>query len=148
MGRLVDPGKVTESGNEVEGDDKYSARLVKYVPTESVAVFLFINTAILTWYGRVPASGEPKPFDTQFWVLSSIVFIVILAGTFFYLFRQKEEGKPWLMNTLVSTAAFVLWAYSIGGALFIGAGLFLPLVAVILAPLFTFAAPIFFKPKP
>ena len=151
MGRLANSAPQTDPNGRPLGDpgdtDKYAARLVKYVPAESLAVFLAVNTAIVGWYGFSPDGSAEKNLDGTFYGTVWVTFLLILAATPYYLWRTREPDKPWKVNTVVTTVAFVAWAYSIGGAIFVSTGIYHPLIATLIAPLFTFLVPAFIRPE-
>ncbi len=102
--------------------DDYTARLVKYVPSEVIAVYLTIGGILasrgLTWHW--PAA----------------VFGLLLVLTPVYLYRV--EGVERRKQLFLSTACFLVWAVSLGRAPFAALD---PLVGAILLPLFTFTLP-------
>ena len=146
--RAVTYGGGATSAVAGQGDtDKFTARLIKYVPAESLTVYLTVNTLIVGWYGLNQDGLSETKLDGTFYGAVWASFLIILAGTPYYLWRTREPGKPWKVNTVVTTIAFVAWAYSIGGAIFVSTGLFQPLIAALIAPLFTFLVPAFIRPE-
>lgn len=125
----------------VDKGDNYGDRLVKYVPIESVAVYLGLNLLLLNAYPLTPEGV--RDLDPRFFWLAWIMWGVILLGTPVYLRKQRKGNQPWVLNAVIGTAAFIAWSYSIGGGIWVGAGLFDALVAACIAPLFTFVAPAF-----
>lgn len=87
------------AGND-KGDD-YASRVLKYVPAETVAFYL---AAI----GFVPSGGET--LHPAAWV----PLVLGLLGTIGYLKWQPETGGK-RANITVSSIAFLIWAYAIGG---------------------------------
>jgi hypothetical protein len=90
----------------VEPPDGPGARVAKFIPAETVASYVPLVAAVEAFVGNT---------DTQF-VLALIVFFVGLILTPIYLYRA---GKPknWVqrLNIIIATAAFILWAYMLGG---------------------------------
>jgi len=148
MGRLVDPGGPSPADRSNVPQDTYSDRLVKYLPAESVAVFLSANILIVSSYGLSIDGSTTKPDDGWLFPASIIVFAIVLVATPIYLRSQRSPGKPWVVNTVVATVGFVVWAYSIGGSLFLASGTYVPLLGSLAALLFTFVVPAVFKPSP
>lgn len=107
--------------------DDYTARLVKYVPSEVIAVYLTI--------GGILASGDPA------WYWEAAVFGLLLALTPVYLFRV--EGVTKRKQLFLSTACFLVWAISLGRAPFAGLD---PILGAVLLPLFTFTLPMWDGP--
>jgi hypothetical protein len=99
--------KVNEAGRKVPGKlttspDSYLNRLVKYVPTEVIALYLTLGSL-----------SKSDPDATL--AIQSIAFAVCLIGTPLYLWRVNRVRK--VLQLSLSTASFVLWALTIGGAL-------------------------------
>ena len=157
MGRLVNPGgsgagyrgvDAVKGATASEGggnDDKYGDRLAKYVPAESIAAFLAANTIILAIYGVQLDGTVTKPGDGMAFVASLISFLAILVLTPVYLWSRREKpaspdqpAPPWKVNTAISTFAFLVWAYGLGGAFFVLSGVYSPIIAALLPILATF----------
>jgi hypothetical protein len=82
------------------------------------------------------------PFDILPWAL----FLLGVIGTPIYLYRKKLPGQPWKAHALISTCAFILWAYTLDGSLFLIHHWYNVLVAGLAAPVFTFIAG-WFEPR-
>lgn len=137
------PGTRTLSTRSAAGlpADDYKDRLIKYIPAESVALYAFTDKLVTAYYG-IDDSGMPKlhPDDLLFNILPWMLFILGIVGTPIYLYRQKLQGQPWVVNAVLATIAFVLWAYTLGGSLFLIHHWYNVLLAGIVAPVFTFVA--------
>ncbi|HEV2389039.1 MAG TPA: hypothetical protein VGS20_17495 [Candidatus Acidoferrales bacterium] len=110
--------------------DDYKSRLLKYIPTEVVAVYLTIA-------GIVHASGSGLPRPTL-----SVVFVVLLVATPLYLWRVLQVTKA--PQLAVSTVSFAVWVFTLGGP-FASAGWYRPAYGAILLPLYTFMVPILYQ---
>ena len=80
-------------------EDNYTSRLLKYIPTEVIALFLFIHPLI-------PSDGDSQLYN---WLLFSF-------GTFItpiYLNRLQKVNK--IKQLVISTFAFTVWVFAIGG---------------------------------
>lgn len=149
MPRLVVPttsGKgrfAAKSISEVPPDE-YRDRLIKYIPAEAVALFAFVDKTLIGYYG-LNASGVPttRPADPLMTWLPILFLLLGLIGTPIYLYRQRLKGQPWVLHAIISTVAFLLWAYTLGGSIFIINGWYHTLAAAIVAPVFTFVAGMF-----
>jgi hypothetical protein len=103
---------------EKEGDgDGYLSRVAKYVPAEVVGFFLFVNNILeqtIKNAGDKPAlmAGIPVPTIAQY------AFIIGLVLTPVYICIVREKGESWILNAVVSTVAFPVWAYAIGAVFF------------------------------
>jgi hypothetical protein len=103
--------------------------LLKYIPTEVVAVFVLVD-------GMLRSAAPSLPIPVIRWV----VFFALLAGTWLYLQRVERVSK--LQQLLISTVAFAVWVFSLGGP-FSAFTWYSPLYGAILLPLYTFSIPIF-----
>jgi len=108
------------------GPDGYNTRVMKYIPAELVAVFVFIQ-------GVINQADPSGPNATLLW----IAFGVLLVLTPVYLWRVQHVTKT--LQLVISTIAFAVWVFSLGGPF-----AFLPwyqaIYGAVLLPLFTFAA--------
>jgi hypothetical protein len=127
--------------------DKYKDRLVKYIPAESVALYAFTDKLLIAYYG-IDANGVATkiPADGILQTVSWGLFILGLLGTPIYLYKQRLSGQPWELNAAISTIAFALWVYTLGGSLILLHHWYNVLLAGIAAPVFTFIAG-WFEPK-
>lgn len=146
MGRLVVPPDPGQGGRTADDPAKYGERLAKYVPAEAIAAFLAANTIVVALYkiGLDGTVGDPATRGAALGT-SALAFFVLLAFTPVYLWSRRDKTtyadgrkKPWVVNTLIGTLAFVLWAYGLGGAFFLLAGLYSPVLAALLPILATF----------
>jgi hypothetical protein len=144
MPRLAVPfvpgsGKLASTAG-LPGDD-YKDRLVKYIPAESVALYTFTDKLVVAYYG-INDKGEATriPADFLFHFLPWALFVLALVGTPIYLYRQKLPAQPWKVHAVLSTFAFVFWAYTLDGSLFMVNHLYNVLLAGLAAPIFTFVA--------
>jgi hypothetical protein len=115
----------TPSGQRV---DQYTDRLLKYLPAESVALYL-------TLQGIVLSSGEGGAPYAWLW----FVFVVGIIGTPLYLWRIQHVSK--IAQLAVSTAAFGVWVFALGGA-FASLSWYKPFLGSMLLVIFTFFVPL------
>lgn len=113
--------------------DDYSARVMKYIPAEVVAVYVFVD-------GIIKQSTDATTLPTLMWS----VFGVILVLTPLYLWRVQKVGK-WV-QLLICTLAFAVWVFSMGGP-FVNLEWYKAIYGAVLLPLFTFAVGILEPPK-
>ncbi|MDZ7927136.1 MAG: hypothetical protein U5L46_08670 [Agrobacterium sp.] len=126
--------------------DDYRDRLVKYIPAESVALYVAVDKMVNSHFGL--SMLTPESFvSTQAFLVSWAILVLGIVGTPIYLYRRKLPGQPWLLNASISTIAFVLWAYTLSGSVFLVHQWYSVFAAGLLAPIFTFVAG-FFEPKP
>jgi len=107
--------------------DYYTDTLLKLVPAEVVAVWVTIK-GIVASASQVPAWLP--------WIISALMLVL----TPFYLRRVAKVTK--LRQVALSTIAFVVWIFSLGGAPFGNLSWYNPLYGAILLPIYTFAVPI------
>lgn len=83
----------------------YLDRLIKYVPTEIVGLYLFLA-------GIIPAKTTGPDYGTLW-----IAFWVCLVLTFVYMWRatRSPAGKPLWIQVVIATLAFPIWVAAIGG---------------------------------
>lgn len=85
--------------------DDYFSRLLKYIPAEIVALYVSAD-------GVVPAD-HPKKF-MYLWAI--FVFCSIATPVYmFFAARDEVTKKPIPVQILISTIAFPVWAYALGG---------------------------------
>lgn len=107
--------------------DNYLARLVKYIPPEVIATFIFLEGAI----GSAVAPHRAE--------LAWIVFAIILVATPFYLRKAGGIDKP--VQIALATVAFVVWAMAYQGPPF-GFLQWPSLYTTVLLGLYTFLLPL------
>ncbi|HEX6122598.1 MAG TPA: hypothetical protein VFY89_05530 [Ktedonobacterales bacterium] len=133
-------GRRINSATDQGPSDGYMTRLVKYVPTEFITIFLAINNFIL---------GDPKHprLDAQqYWIVTAI----LLVANVIYIWRatSTKGQSPATSQIIVSTILYAIFIYSIGGPFFeAGLSWYNPTYAAIVLPVALFIAG-FIVPKP
>lgn len=105
--------------------DKYSDKLLKYIPSEVIALYITYLSAI-----RAFASCPP-------WVHWASLGVG-LVGTWLYLSRMEGVTKP--LQIVISVIAFAIWVFALGGP-FALLKWYNPLYPALLLPTFTFFIP-------
>jgi hypothetical protein len=126
--------------------DTYRDRLIKYIPAESVTLYTLADKALTAYYGLDPAGTTTRPADNLLAGLSWGLVLLGTVGTPIYLFRQRIGTQPWKMHAAVSTVAFISWAYTLGGSVFVMSHVYNVLLAGLAAPIFTYVSG-WFEPK-
>jgi len=108
--------------------DDYTNRLLKYIPAESVALYLTLQGIILS-------GANASRSIAWLWVVLSIGII----GTPLYLWRITKVSKA--VQLAVSTAAFIVWVFALGGA-FSSLSWYEPFIGSLALVIFTFFAPL------
>ena len=121
--------------------DSFAEQIVKLLPVESVAVFLFIDGVI---------TGDLSNAATRFATVDRVAFLVACAlcliGTPLYL--RRAQDVVWTAQLVVSTVGFACWAFATSKALPLVIGTPIPpVISAIVIPLFTFFAPLLLPKK-
>jgi hypothetical protein len=104
--------------------DQYLDRLLKYIPAEIVALYVFV----LGIMQKLAGTGEAK-------VIHWIVFVVFCIFTWIYLCRILKVSK--IQQLIISVVAFIIWVFPLGGP-FALYNWYNPVYGQILLPIFTF----------
>lgn len=97
---IIRSGEIQDTTRTAPAPDTYTSRLLKYIPSEVIAVYLTL-TALLR------ASAAPDR------MLEWLVFAFGVVVTPLYLWRVQRVWKP--LQLVLSTVAFVVWAFALGG---------------------------------
>jgi hypothetical protein len=111
------------------GPDDYMDRLLKYIPAESVALYLTLQGIILS------GAAEASNLNTWLW----FILVIGLIGTALYQWRVLKIEK--LVQLAVSTTAFGVWVFALGGA-FVSLSWYEPFIGSLTLVIFTFFAPL------
>jgi len=110
--------------------DGYLSRLVKYIPSEVIALYLTIDPLM---------RSAPESDPIIYWVY----WAVFAAGVIFTpLYSWTIQEVKEISQLVISTFAFVVWVFAIGGSFTTLHWQYQPLCAAILLPFFTFLTPI------
>ncbi|WP_139812064.1 hypothetical protein [Ensifer aridi] len=114
--------------------DKYADRVIKYIPTEIVSLYLFVSHIIKAY-----SSADDPHFYVWF-----VVFAALLVSVPMHLWRT---GVTSVAQFIISTIAFVVWVFVLPNPIDAVAPVHsdLSLYRAITLPLFTFAVG-FFEP--
>jgi hypothetical protein len=80
--------------------DTYFDRIVKLIPSDIVAAWIFVASLI--------TNAQDVPTATVLWV--AFIFGLVLTAVWTYV-----QTKRAVRQTLVSTIAFAVWVFAIGG---------------------------------
>ena len=106
--------------------DNYSIRLMKYIPSEVIALYLALE-------GVLKSSNQTYP--SLHWA----IFIFGIIVTSLYLWRIQRVSKK--TQLLISTLAYCIWVFALGGP-FNTLSWYQPIYGALLLPSFTFLIPI------
>jgi hypothetical protein len=102
------PGRDASTPPSGSGGNKTSNQLekvAKLIPSEVIAAYLAM-------FGFVPLVQNEGLHRAVFW----IIFTICLIATPIYLNYQAEKGRPKFKHLLISTVAFIVWAYTTTGS--------------------------------
>ena len=130
MSRLVTAKVKSTEASLVSGEkdplQEKLERVAKYIPGEIVAAYIFFNGIINT-----------ETVHKWKIVYFSIAFVFCLVMTPIYLGKVAQPGDPKRYQQVVSSVAFLFWAYALGVGLFVELGIYLPILAGLLVGMFS-----------
>jgi hypothetical protein len=116
-----------EEKEKVKPDD-YLTRIIKYIPSEVVALYITLQAS-------VSAARAEIPYELISW----LIFAVGVLGTVLYLWRVENVNDK--LQISISTGAFVAWVFALGGP-FSNLSWYHPLYGALLLPIYTFFIPV------
>ncbi len=116
---------LTEGPEPPKVPDDYKTRLLKYIPGEVVALYIFLEGIVKS------AADVPHAI---YWV----IFCVGALGTYLYLLRVAKVEKQ--VQLIISVVAFCVWAFALGGP-FAQLAWYKPVYGALLLPIYTFFVP-------
>jgi hypothetical protein len=127
MGRRIVSIETQAKGAAAKPVDTYFDRVIKYIPADIVSAWVFVTAA-------TNAASDDVPKATILW----IAFVCGLVLTALWTLKQTSEpGKPpAVAQTVISTAAFGVWVFALGGP-FTALPFYKPLYGALLLVLFT-----------
>jgi len=106
--------------------DRYTERLLKYIPGEIIALYLALDAIIRS--AKMVGSA-----------LHWGIFLFGVAATGLYLWRVEKVEK--LLQLFISSFAYCVWVFALSGP-FATTGWYNPVYGAILLPMYTFMIPI------
>jgi hypothetical protein len=134
---LTDHAQDPAAATQTDTDD-YTTRMVKYIPAEVVAFYLAADKLFVKGAEAVNDNIVKTFVDKHLYDFSFAVFVIALIGTPIYLRQQATDDEPWVVQAVVSTIAFVIWAYAVQGQMFVP--LYSSAIAAFMVLVFTFAS--------
>jgi hypothetical protein len=110
-------------------DDSYRERLIKYIPSETIALFIAVYG--ITYY--LSGSEDWYPLMAR-WIL-----IAGVLGTVLYLWHAEGVNDP--VQLAISTIGFVIWACALGIVTVASLPYYNAVVAALLLIVWLFGAP-------
>ncbi len=143
MSRLIEPApagnKLFAGEGKGEQAQEYGERVAKYVPAEIIAAYLTLLPLVLS--GTDPDTGRRTAY-------LAIILSIGVIFTPLYLWRFPGTKRIKVFHLIISTLAFVVWAYSIPEGLFGDVGIYDRVGAAILLVVFTLASGLFAPSAP
>ena len=113
-------GQTATSGAAAKADP-YTTRLMKYVPSEVITAYVTVEAAI---------KSAKATNLSLYWA----VFLVLLVATPLYLWRVTKVTKG--KQLAISTVAFAVWVFALGGP-FARLDWYNPIYGAVVLPLYT-----------
>ena len=113
--------------------DNYLDRLLKLIPGETVAMYLFLE-------GVLASALVDDPTQLKIWLWSIVGILAV--GNLFYLKQYQSVTDS--LQLFILTAAFFVWVLTIGGPFEYIEG-YRPFMGSVILGLFTFFVPLFYK---
>ena len=110
MGRFVQPRPVrtlsaADESRKPSDDDNYAARVSKYIPAEVLSGYVAMS-------GIVASMEENRPVTkVTAWIVFCLGFVLTPA----YLVILSGAKSAYWVQIFISTIAFTIWAYALGG---------------------------------
>jgi hypothetical protein len=136
--QLIPSGKLERADADsildviTEKPDDYKARILKYIPAEVIALYLTFDALLRPVGGH--ALSQQRTFI--YW----LAFLFGLLVTPLYLWRIQKVSK--ITQLIISTVAFTVWVYALGGPFQTRAS-YDPLYGALALPAYTFLIAIF-----
>lgn len=107
--------------------DTYFDRVVKYIPADIVSAWVFVSSVI-------NSSSDDLPKAVVLW----IAFGCGVVLTALWTLKQTAQPKkpPAVKQTLISTGAFAVWVFALGGP-FVNLAVYRPLYGSLVLVLYT-----------
>lgn len=116
---------------EVNQSDSYFSRVLKYIPSEIVMVFISVEGVLRTAF-----ANNQERLTLSLWILAGLLTLL----TPLWLWRVMRVKR--FNHLLLSTIALPIWMFAIGGP-FTSFDWYSQSLGAIALPLFTLLVPIF-----
>jgi len=135
MNRQIVKAPKSRNLGEAGTRDGYMERLLKLIPGETVAMYLFLQGVI-----QSGLDGETNQLIIWLWAIIAILAL----GNIFYL--KKYQGVTDNVQILILTIAFFVWIMTIGGP-FVYFDWYQAFMGSVILGLFTFFVPLVYTGK-
>ncbi|MCL2932429.1 MAG: hypothetical protein MGG11_09200 [Trichodesmium sp. MAG_R03] len=131
MSRCIVETELQSSGNKSDVDN-YLDKIMKYIPSEIVGVWITIKTMV--------EGNDNVPENSILWGI--FIFCLFLTFAYIRLLPAGFKRKPTVKQGIISVGAFMIWAIAIGGKPFISISWYQPIYGSILMVLYTVVIPL------
>ncbi|MBG0744780.1 MAG: hypothetical protein IV298_15175 [Cylindrospermopsis raciborskii KL1] len=131
MSRRIIETELQASGQKSDVDG-YLNKVMKYIPSETVGVWITIKTMI--------EGNNDIPQSTILWGI--FIFCLFLTFAYIRLLPSDSKNKPTIKQAIISVGAFIFWAIAIGGEPFKSISGYYPIYGSILMILYTAIIPL------
>ncbi len=116
------PARAVALGDVVCPTDGYLSRIIKYIPSEIIALFLVVDAAAQTFPSLLPTNAY------------FLIFGVFLVATPIYIaiVTRMPGAPPALAQILISPLSFAAWVFGFGGP-FATLGWYSPILGAVVA---------------
>jgi hypothetical protein len=115
--------------NQGVPDDSYRERLIKYIPSETIALFIALYGT--TYY----ISGS----ETWYPLMARWILVAGIIGTVLYLWQAESVTD--VVQLAISTIGFIIWTFSLGVVTVASLPFYNAVVAAVLLIVWVFGAP-------
>ncbi len=114
----------------VSSQDNYLSRVLKHIPSEIVMTYVSIDGVLRTTY-----QNRPEILNQALWILAGVLCVM----TPLWLWRVMHVRR--FSQLLLSTLAFPLWLFAMGGP-FTTLDWYQPALGGVVLPLYTLLVPL------
>jgi hypothetical protein len=97
--------KVFHTGAATSEVDTYFDKIVKYIPADVVGAWVAANGVV--------RAANPRPGSATLWLMFLGGLALCIVWTYVQVARTDKAAAR--MQTMISTGAFVIWVYALGG---------------------------------
>jgi hypothetical protein len=126
-------GSVAGGAPPIPVEDQYGDRLIKYIPSEIVGLYVALDSLLKT-------ASDQIPQEIFAWLVFGFLFIM----TPIYLWRVQNVKK--YQTLTIATISFLVWVFTLGGP-FTQISWYSPFYGALLLPIYTFSIATFKSEK-
>ena len=127
--RRAAAGSVAGGTEPIPVPDEYGDRLIKYIPSEVIALYLTVA-------GMISVAPEGIPKDSLAWFSAGFLWLM----TPVYLWRIQNVKK--ISTLLIAFVSFLIWVFTLGGP-FTQLSWYSPFYGTLILPIYTFSVAVY-----